>query len=69
MQENQNNNNEVEELDLNHLMQIRRDKLKDLQEQGKNPFEITKFNRTNTAGKIKSNYEKIRKNKIHRNKL
>ena len=35
MQENQNNNNEVEELDLNHLMQIRRDKLKDLQEQGK----------------------------------
>ena len=38
MQENQNNNNEVEELDLNHLMQIRRDKLKDLQEQGKNPY-------------------------------
>ena len=33
MQENQNNNNEVEELDLNHLMQIRRDKLKDLIEQ------------------------------------
>lgn len=59
MQENQNNNNEVEELDLNHLMQIRRDKLKDLQEQGKNPFEITKFNRTNTAGEIKSNYEKF----------
>ena len=27
MQENQNNNNEVEELDLNHLMQIRRDKI------------------------------------------
>ena len=52
MQENQNNNNEVEELDLNHLMQIRRDKLKDLQEQGKNPFEITKFNRTNTAGEL-----------------
>ena len=59
MQENQNNNNEVEELDLNHLMQIRRDKLKDLQEQGKNPFEITKFNRTNTAGEIKANYEKF----------
>ena len=60
MQENKNqNNNEVEELDINHLMQIRRDKLKDLQEQGKNPFEITKFNRTNTAGEIKSNYEKF----------
>ena len=56
MQENQNNNQE-QELDINHLMQIRRDKLKELQEQGKNPFEITKFNRTNTAGEIKANYE------------
>jgi lysyl-tRNA synthetase class II len=55
----QNNNNEVEELDLNHLMQIRRDKLKDLKEEGKDPYEITKFNRTNTAGEIKANYEKF----------
>ena len=58
--ENQNNNNnEIEELDINHLMQIRRDKLKELQEQGKDPFEITKFNRTNTAGEIKANYEQF----------
>ena len=47
---NNNNNNEVEELDINHLMQIRRDKLKELQEEGKDPFEITKFDRTNSAG-------------------
>ncbi len=53
------NNNEVEEIDVNHLMQIRRDKLKELQEAGKDPFEITKFNRTNTAGEIKSNYEEF----------
>ncbi len=61
MQENNQNNqnNEVEELDINHLMQIRRDKLKELQEEGKDPYEITKFNRTNTAGEIKSNYEKF----------
>ena len=60
MSENKNNNNnEVEELDINHLMQIRRDKLKELQEEGKDPFEITKFNRTNTAGKIKANYEEF----------
>ena len=58
MSEN-NSENTVEELDLNHLMQIRREKLKELQEQGKNPFEITKFNRTNTAGEIKANYEKF----------
>ena len=54
-----NNQNETEELDINHLMQIRRDKLKDLQEEGKNPYEITKFNRTNTAGEIKANYEEF----------
>ena len=53
------NNNQMEELDMNHLMQIRRDKLKELQEAGKNPYEITKFNRTNTAGEIKANYEKF----------
>ena len=47
MQEN-NNNNQTEELDINHLMQIRREKLQELQEQGKDPFEITNFNRTNT---------------------
>lgn len=58
MQENNNENN-VEELDINHLMQIRRDKLKELQEKGKNPYEITKFNRTNTAGEIKANYEQF----------
>ena len=58
MQENKNQNQEVE-LDENHLIQIRKDKLKELQEQGKDPFEITKFNRTNSAGEIKANYEKF----------
>lgn len=57
MEKNQNVNNEETELDINHLMQIRREKLIELQEQGKNPFEITKFDRTNTAGEIKANYE------------
>ena len=55
------NENQVEndELELNRLMQIRRDKLKELQEIGKDPFEITKYDRTNTAGEIKSNYEEF----------
>ncbi len=48
---------EEQELDINHLMQIRREKLQELQQEGKDPFEITKFNRTNTAGEIKANYE------------
>ena len=59
MSENKNNNNQTEELDMNRLMQIRREKLKELQDAGKDPYEITKFNRTNTAGEIKANYEKF----------
>ncbi|MCI8760360.1 MAG: lysine--tRNA ligase [Clostridia bacterium] len=59
MQENNNQNNEVEELDINHLMQIRRDKLVALQQEGKNPYEITKFNRTHTSGEIKANYDQF----------
>ena len=56
MQENNNQNPEIE-LDENHLIQIRKEKLRELQEQGKDPFEITKYDRTNSAGEIKSNYE------------
>ena len=56
MQEN-NEQNQTPEIDENHLIQIRKEKLRELQEQGKDPFEITKFNRTNTAGEIKANYE------------
>ena len=52
-------NNQEQELDFNHLMQIRREKLSELQEQGKDPYEITKFIRTNTAGEVKANYEKF----------
>ena len=38
---NQNENNQ--ELDLNALMKIRKEKLDNLKAEGKNPFEITKF--------------------------
>jgi len=52
-------NEQVQEVDLNHLLQIRREKLTELQNEGKDPFEITKVNRTNTAGEIKENYEEF----------
>ena len=55
----ENNNNQTQEMDINHLMQIRREKLFELQKEGKDPYKITKFDRTNTAGEIKSNYEKF----------
>ena len=57
MEENNNQVNQEQELDLNQLMKIRREKLAELQEQGKDPFEITKYDRTNSAGEIKANYE------------
>ena len=54
----ENNENMVEqELDLNQLMLVRREKLQELQANGKDPFEITKYDRTNTAGEIKKDYE------------
>ena len=59
MSEIKNNQNEEQELDINHLMQVRREKLEELQANGKNPFEITKFNRTNTAGEIKNKFEEF----------
>ena len=46
-----------EELELNKLMQVRKDKLKELQEAGKDPFQITKYDRTEFSGQIKENYE------------
>ena len=50
---------ENEELDLNRLMQIRLDKLKELQEAGKDPFEITKYDRTEFSMQIKNNFEQF----------
>ena len=52
-------NNQEPEVDLNQLLQIRRDKLAKLKEEGKNPFEITKFNRTHTSKQIVDNYDEL----------
>ena len=49
--------NNEQELDMNHLMKVRKEKLEELQAKGKNPFEITKFNKTHTSMQIKNNYE------------
>lgn len=42
---------------LSELLQIRRDKLKNLQENGKDPFEITVFDKTHSSVKIIDNYD------------
>ena len=58
MAENLENNME-EQLDENHLIAIRKEKLKELQEKGKDPFKITKYDRTHLSKEIKDNYEKL----------
>ena len=50
-------NNVNEEVDINQLMKIRREKLEELRNEGKDPFAITKYDRTETAGQIKANYD------------
>ena len=43
--------------DLNQLLKIRRDKLAELQANGKDPFQITKFNQTHHSQEVKALYE------------
>lgn len=47
----------VQEPDLNQLRKVRREKLADLQANGKDPFLITKYDVTAHAAEIKDNYE------------
>ncbi len=44
------------EIQLSELLKVRRDKLSELQDAGRDPFEVTKFDRTHTSGEIKDNY-------------
>ena len=45
--------------DLNQLLQIRRDKLAEMQSRGKDPFQITKYDVTNHTTDILNNYEEF----------
>ncbi len=56
MAENQNQN-QVMEGDLNHLLKVRREKLAELQEGGKDPFKITKYDVSAHSADIKEHYE------------
>ena len=54
----QQNKNE-QQIDVNQLLKVRREKLADLQERGKDPFQITKYDVTNHTTEIKDNFEKF----------
>ena len=45
------------EQDINQLLKVRREKLAALQEAGKDPFQITKFNQTHHTDEVRSLYE------------
>ena len=51
--------NVQQEQDIHQLLKVRRDKLKDLQERGKDPFVITKFDVTHHSTDIKENYDEL----------
>ena len=49
--------NNGQEQDVNQLRKVRHEKLADLQQNGKDPFQITKFNQTHHSLEVKSLYE------------
>ena len=49
--------NNGKEQDVNQLRKVRRDKLAELQQNGKDPFKITKFDQTHHSLEVKSLYE------------
>ena len=53
---NQNNNKGGQQQDVNQLLKVRREKLQNLQEAGKDPFQITKYNVTHHSSDVKELY-------------
>ena len=57
MAEQNNKNNNVQ--DLNQLLKVRREKLANLQAEGKDPFQITKYDVTHHSMDIKNNFDEL----------
>ena len=57
MSENKTNENAAPEQELSELLKIRRDKLKALQEEGRDPFTQTRFERSAYSTEIKADYD------------
>ena len=53
------NTQNVQEQDLNQLLKVRREKLANLQEAGKDPFQITKYDVTHHSTEVKENFETL----------
>ena len=55
-QQNQNKNANAKEQDIHQLLKVRREKLAELQAEGKDPFQITKYDQDTHSADIKDNY-------------
>ena len=49
----------VVEQELSELLQVRRDKLKVLQDEGRDPFQVTKFNRTAFSAEVIEKFDEL----------
>ena len=54
----------VQEPDLNQLRKVRREKLAELQESGRDPFVITKYDQTHHSQEIKDHFEELEGKKV-----
>jgi lysyl-tRNA synthetase class 2 len=52
-------NTKVQEQDIHQLLKVKREKLANLQEAGKDPFQITKYDVTHHSTDIKNNFEEL----------
>jgi len=50
---------QTHEIDLNEILKVRREKLKELQDSGKDPFVEVKYDKTHSAAQIKSNFDEF----------
>ena len=64
MAEQNKQNQQPKEQDINQLLKVRREKLAALQEAGKDPFRITKFDVTHHSVDIKDNFEELEGKKV-----
>ena len=55
-QQNQNKNANAKEQDIHQLLKVRREKLAELQAEGRDPFQITKYDQTAHSADIKDHY-------------
>ena len=58
MNNDQMNNDQLQE-DLTEVLRVRRDKLAKLQEMGRDPFKVSRYDRTSNSTEIKGNFEEF----------